>query len=210
MKKLLPKLFKQNIAIDLDGTILDSSKRHLILLDKILSNLDIKINTKDYLKYKSQGFNTEKYLLSKNIETTKVSLICKEWIKHIENLELLKTDKLYKDSIPFLINIYKKYNLILITSRSNKKNTKNQINDLNIKKYFKKIIIVKPNNNMVNKTKITKKYNCIAIIGDTEIEKQVSDNLKINIYPLNRGFRSKEYWNKTNIVSYSSLKSIKI
>lgn len=210
MKKSLPKHIKNTIAIDLDGTLLDNSSRQKNLLDSILSDLKIKINTEDYLLAKSEGISTRQYLLSKNIDSKTVELIVKNWIKNVENHKLLKLDKLYSDTIKFLRAIHKKYNLILVTARSNRKNSKNQIKNLKISKYFKKIFIVKNNAFVVeNKIKKIKKYNCIAIIGDSEVEKNVAKTLKIKFYGLNRGLRSERFFNECNIKTYSSLLDIK-
>lgn len=211
MKKLSQKQINKNIAIDLDGTLLDSSKRHVVLLRKILKNQKIKLNISNYMSYKRAGRSTKDYLISKGLDINTSNEICKKWVKNIENVKLLELDKLYKDSKEFLEKYYKKYNLILITGRSNKKNTKTQINELNINKFFKKIEIIKPTKDISEKkTKLTQKYKCFAIIGDTETEKKVSDNLKIKFYPISRGFRSKEYWGNLNVFSYSSLKRINL
>jgi len=211
MKKLSQKQIKKNIVIDLDGTLLDSSRRHIVLLREILKSQKIKLNIKDYLSYKRTGRSTKDYLVSKGLNINTTNEICKKWVKNIENIKLLKLDKLYKDSKEFLEKYYRKYNLILITGRSNKKNTKAQISELNINKFFKKIEIIKPTKDISEKkTKLTQKYKCFAIIGDTETEKNVSDNLKIKFYPISRGFRSKEYWSDLNIIPYSSLKEINL
>lgn len=209
MKKLSQKQIKKNVAIDLDGTLLDSSRRHTVLLKEILKNQNIELNTSDYMTYKRIGGSTKDYLINKGIDSKITNEICNKWVNNIENIRLLKLDKLYKDSKEFLEKYYKKYNLILITGRSNKKNTKIQIDELGISKFFKKIEIIKPTKNISEKkTKLTQKHKCFVIIGDTETEKNVSDNLKIIFFPINRGFRSKKYWDNLNIFSYSSLKNI--
>jgi len=211
MKKLSQKQIKKNIVIDLDGTLLDSSKRHFVLLREILKSQKIKLNINDYMSYKRTGRSTKDYLVSKGLDINITSEICKKWVKNIENIKLLKLDKLYKDSKEFLEKYYRKYNLILITGRLNRKNTKEQINSLDISKFFKKIEIVKPTKDVSEKKiKLTQKYKCFAIIGDTETEKKVSDSLKIKFYPINRGFRSKKYWSNLNVFSYSSLKKINL
>ncbi|OQB40085.1 MAG: hypothetical protein BWY04_01451 [candidate division CPR1 bacterium ADurb.Bin160] len=163
------------------------------------------------MSYKRTGRSTKDYLINKGIDSKITNEICNKWVNNIENIRLLKLDKLYKDSKEFLEKYYKKYNLILITGRSNKKNTKIQIDELGISKFFKKIEIIKPTKNISEKkTKLTQKHKCFVIIGDTETEKNVSDSLKIKFYPISRGFRSKKYWINLNILSYSSLKMIKI
>lgn len=211
MKKSLQKQIKKNIAIDLDGTLLDSSKRHVVLLREILKSQKIKLNISDYMLYKRAGGSTKEYLVSKGIDINTTNEICKKWVKNIENIDLLKLDKLYIDSKEFLEKYYKKYNLILITGRSNKENTKTQINELNINKFFKKIEIIKPTKDISEKKiKLVQKYKCFVIIGDTETEKNVSDSLKIKFYPIDRGFRSKKYWNNFNVFSYSSLKMVNL
>lgn len=211
MKKLLPKQIKKNIAIDLDGTLLDSSKRHIILLRKILKSQKIKLNVNDYLSFKRMGRSTKDYLLNKGIDKKIINKIFNKWVSNIENIELLKLDILYKDSKIFLEKYYKKYNLILITGRSNIKNTKKQLENFDISKFFKEIEIIYPTKDISKiKTYLTQKHECFAIIGDTEIEKNVSDNLKIKFYPMNRGFRSKKYWVNNNLKSFNSFEKIQL
>lgn len=210
MKTLLPKVNNKTILVDFDGTILNSFDRHQILLETIIKNKKVNINIKDYLESKRLGISTKEYLLKKGVNPILIDEINKDWIKNIENPEMLKYDFLYKDTLSFLIKTSKKNDLILVTARSNKKNTLDQIKKIKIEKFFKKIYVIKPNKNIPDKIKIAKKHNCFAIIGDTEIEKKVSDELKINFFCLNRGARSKKFWDNSKISSYSSLREIKI
>ncbi len=210
MKTSSPKVNNKTILIDFDGTILNSFDRHQILLETIIKNQKIDINVKDYLESKRLGISTKEYLSKKGINPLLVDEINKDWIKNIENPEMLKYDFLYKDTLPFLINTSKKNDLILVTARSNKKNTLNQIKKLKMEKFFKKIYVIKPDKNIPDKIKIAKKHNCFAIIGDTEIEKKISDDLKIKFFCLNRGARSKKFWDNLKIKSLPSLKKIKI
>lgn len=200
---------KINIAIDLDGTLLNSFDRHILLLKNILKKYNVPIKVDDYLLKKREGLSTRNYLIRKGLKLELVENICNEWKKDIENLDLLNLDYLYDDSIKFIENNLLKYNFILITARSINDNVLIQLDKLGIKEYFKKIIIVRNTGNVVkNKIDALKNFLCEAIIGDSEVEKEVADSLGIYFFILNRGLRSKKFLKKLGIFSYRDLLEI--
>ena len=46
------------------------------------------------------------------------------------------------------------------------------------------------------------------MVGDTEVDYETGKTLKIRTYPLNRGFRSKNFWMAREIQSYDDLMSV--
>jgi len=179
---------------------LDSSLRHILALNDIIyNNIKNIILFKDFVKYKSEGKNTLEYLNYKGISNA--SEIFNKWIGIIENDKYLKFDVLFNDSLFFLESISKN-DCYLVTERKNVEGLYKQIDKFNIQHFFKRII---PVNNEQTKAQATKEINFDVIIGDTENDLEWALYKDSIFYPLNRGYRSKNYWSKKNIISYENL-----
>lgn len=200
--------------LDLDGTIIDSSKRHLLVLNEVLKELQIDLTVdKLFLEYKRDGYSTKQYLekeqnLNKNISKQ----VADRWCEKIEEFAYLQHDCLYDDSIFFLEKlINKNYDIIYVTARKNREGLLDTLKQLGIRFYAEKIEIVSPFHAFEEKQSVIKKnYHGQGdiIVGDTEIEETIGQNLKIPSFVVNRGFRSKRYWDKNGIISYHSLDEI--
>jgi phosphoglycolate phosphatase-like HAD superfamily hydrolase len=205
----------KTICFDLDGTLLDSRLRHKIVIQKAIllyDNITDKIDFNDYIDYKTGGKNTMQYLTDiYKFSLEKAKIISEKWIEIIECPEYLSYDILYEDTIPTLDKLEKGHNLILISARKEEKLLMQQLKDLNIYEYFKKIKCVNPNNANNEKEKLLKnEKNIIISIGDTEIDYEASRKNNILFYPLNRGFRNKYYWDSLNLVSFENLSYINV
>jgi hypothetical protein len=147
------------------------------------------------------------YLKNKKIpnEVDIISL----WIKKIEYKKYLQSDTLYPDTIFILEMLCNKYNLFLITARSNRHNAFWQLSKLNITKYFQDTIIVKNTGNVgLNKYNAIKSICVDFVIGDTETDQDLSEYANCIFYPLNNGFRSQSYWEHLHKKSYSGLQEV--
>lgn len=189
---ILTKINKPTIAFDFDGTLVDSRARHSILLKEILKNFNYDIDVTDLINFKRNNKNNIEFLISKGLDKNTAEKIQKIWIKNIENIELLKTDKLYPESIKLIEKYSNKNDLILITARTNKKNLYTQLKTLNIKKYFKEIFIVEPSNQVAqNKASILIDNNVQLMIGDTKTDFIASKIANIPFEHCNNGFHDK-------------------
>lgn len=201
--------------IDLDGTIIDSFKRHYILLKRILNKYGVskKFLYDDYREKKTDGLNNIKYMTDVlNISDKLAKEIQKEWIDNIESKEMLNFDVLYNDSIDFLEFLKQEgYDIIFLTARNNEKLTLLQLKKLGLYKYSKKVIIVNTENSIANKSAIIdrEKNNDCIMVGDTEVDYKSSKNCQIDCYILNRGFRSLNFLNQIGVKkSYTDLYKI--
>lgn len=203
------------IILDIDGTLVNSTDRHYLLLEEILHQHGIKINLdkNHYLNYKRSGENNFNYMQDKlNLDRNVALQISKEWIKYIEHEKWIKYDLLYEDTIYFLENI-KRMNakIYYLSSRHNKKNLIRELERLNLKKYADTIYIVDVKNPTEAKRKIIDKIkerndcNDVYMIGDTEVDYYSAKESHIKYFILNRGFRSKTYFDKLRIKTYNSL-----
>lgn len=167
-KDIVTKVERPVVAFDWDGTLLDSRERHKAVMDYVLSEFNIKIDTSDLVEFKSNGKNNIDYLISKGITESVANKVQQEWIQHIEKEEFLKIDKLYPETHNILQKYAKNNDLILITARSNADAAKKQIKEEGVAEYFKEIFIVSPEKDVsIKKAEILKQQKAILMIGDT-------------------------------------------
>jgi len=196
---IVTKIKKATIAFDFDGTLLDSRKRHIVVLNNILKKHNITLNTSDLIEFKRNNKNNIDYLISKGINENLAKEIQIEWIENIENEEYLNIDVLYPETIELLKKYSIKNDLILVTSRNNKEGLQNQIDKFNLRKYFKDIFIVDSGkNSAVLKAEILKQENAVLMIGDTEADFNASKICGIDFKFMKNGFRNEEFLEEKN------------
>ena len=190
---IVTKFAKPVVAFDLDGTLLDSRERHKLVLNDILNRYNINLDISDLIEFKRQGYDNVYYLKSKGIQEETALKIQSEWIKNIEKFEYLSKDKLYPYAIDLLNKYAAKNNLILITARNNKVNLIKQIQDLDIKKYFKEIKIVNPGRFAIQeKADVLKNYNAKLMIGDTRNDAESAKIAEVDFRHVDNGFHDKK------------------
>lgn len=204
-------------VFDLDGTLIDSSSRHALLMRKVLNKFNINVPNNfdnDFLSYKADRHSGKLYLEEiLKLDETQAAEINKEWIQHIEDEEWLETDKLYPDSIPTL-NVLSRQQIVYLSSRNREQAALEEVKRLGICSFANSIYIVNPfngNNKIDVLRKLAKTYqDKIIMIGDTENDYFIDDRQEIQSFVLNRGFRSKSYWDNRGIQSYDSLSCLPI
>lgn len=196
---IVTKQVKQCIAFDLDGTLLDSKKRHQIVMDDVLSKYGLTLNTDDLVLYKSNGFNNISWLENKGVDGELAHEIQKEWISNIERDDYLKLDLLYDGILDYLKMLSKQNKLYLLTSRNNVPGTLSQIKNLGLDQYFDKIEIVRSANATFDKIQFLVNNHVDIMVGDTEIDYQAACNAKCNFLVAIDGFRSLSFWSKYNV-----------
>ena len=183
----------KKIVFDLDGTLLDSRQRHVILLNDILNKYKINLQLSDYLIDKRNGINTFNYLIKKNIDQNIAKKIKNEWCSKIESLEYLKYDKLY-DYAFCLLDEFSNCEKILLTARCNKENLYKQIIKLELDRFFFEVFVVKSDGDAyLKKSKILKELNADLFIGDTKSDYFAAKLSNTDFLFMNEGFNSIGY-----------------
>ena len=190
-------------VFDLDGTLIDSRKRHWMLMDKLLRQHGIKVPDSfqtSFLSYKADGHTGLDYLtLKMNIPNNIAEKIQTEWIVHIEDEELQKHDVLFPDVISTLSMINDR--ILLVTLRNNENNLRRSLKKLRLEKY--NTIVLKHGSSKTSVLRTIK--DDLIMIGDTETDYEAAVEAQCRYYILNRGFRSELFWKKRNVRSYSGL-----
>lgn len=203
---IVTKTVEKKIAFDLDGTLLDSRARHQIVMDDVLKEFGIGLNTDDLVLFKAEGGNNIDWLIGKGINEDTALSVQKRWIELIESPQYLAKDKLYDGVKDLMSSLSKKNDLFLITARNNERNAREQIGRLGISQYFTKIIIVKSDKETSDaKAKYLVDNNIDLIVGDSETDFHAACIAKCECRMLNCGFRSEGFWSKMGMVSYSNL-----
>ncbi|MBR3102918.1 MAG: HAD family hydrolase [Lachnospiraceae bacterium] len=204
--------------LDLDGTLIDSTKRHWVLMAKLLKQYCPEkageFDAAGYMQYKADGHSGKQYLTEiLHLEDAKAGEIQREWQAHIEEEEYLKLDQLYNDTIPFLEGRKEQGDTIIyLTARQSRQGLYAALDRLKIRDYASRVIVVDPRNAKAEKVAAAQELQRagadLMLVGDTENEYAAAQELQVPVYLLNRGFRSKGYWEACEVITYESLLDI--
>jgi len=205
------------VFCDLDGTLIDSSERHIVLLDFLLKEHSHKSgmpelwSLDDYLPFKAAGQNTTSYLLKHGVPVSLAEEIAFAWRNHIEDADYLELDTVYSDTFAFLKEIISAgHTIAYVSARKNKEGLKNTLKRLCLQEFAKEIYIVDPAHAAQEKADALRDCSCEqgVFIGDTEADWNCAMLAGIPCVVLNRGFRSKSYWDHRGVESYGDLASV--
>ena len=205
-------LQKRIFIMDLDGTLIDSRKRHAVVMEEILAHTKRSIDPEEYMNYKAEGNSGLKYLNEvMGIDMPDAREIQQEWKARIEFSGYLLTDELYPDAVSFLNTVFEKGGVIFLTARKNKTGLDGELKRLAILPYADYTIVADPDEAMSQKERavsvIREAYPeaRLTVIGDTENEYELAQKFGLECMILNCGFRSRQYWEKRGVKTYSCL-----
>lgn len=189
------------IFLDLDGTLLDTSKRHYKLYNDILDKRGFsksKISPEKFWNMKRKCTKTRDILPVFFLEED-ITSFEEEWLQKIEKKYYLQHDKLFPEIKNTLFYLSKEFDLVLVTLRNNTDNLHWELSKLGLNNYFKSIL-----NGRGPKTKLIEDYligshneKCI-IIGDTEEDIKTGLDLEMLTISVTCGIRSREFLEQFN------------
>lgn len=182
---------KLNLFFDLDGTLIDISKRHYKVYREMVLELNGKPLSKvTYWNLKRSNTDWPSILKKSLVSSNKLPLFLKKFISKIELPENLSMDRVFSYTLKTLNILGRKHFLYLITSRRFPKETLSQITNLGLKDIFKKIVMGEKNKYLKNKIDF--------IVGDTEAEILLARELKVISVAVYTGIRNKIFLQKMN------------
>lgn len=208
---IVTKACNRRIAFDLDGTLLDSRKRHKIVMDDVLRESGILLDTTNLISYKADGHNNLEWLKKNGIAARVAENINKRWITLIEDECYLREDNLYEGVEKLLSELSKTNTLYLITARNNKKSAEQQITQLGIRKYFDDVYVVASSKQTSDDKAAILKHNSIDIfIGDTESDFKSAQLANCSFIATTFGFRAAKYWANYKVRTIDKINDIEI
>ena len=183
---------------DLDGPILDVSLKYYNLYrDILLDNNKLPLDKKDYWRYKRSQMSNYKILSYSDAQDI-INIYNLSWMNMIETKKYQDYDKLQPRIKEILNNCNTKYDLVMVTLRSDRNRLFSQLSSVNIINYFSNILSsgedIKP------RWKI--KYNLISnylnnlnqdkhlLITDTDTDIIAGKKLKFCAIAISNGIRN--------------------
>ena len=130
-------------------------------------------------------------------------------MKLVKSEEEINKDIWYEDALSFLTYLKEnRYWIVAVSARKNKEGLLRFIERSQVSDLLDEIIVVSPMNAKADKEKYVIEHlgKINIVVGDTENDQ--IDDTRIRCFLLNRGFRSKEYWEERNIRSFDSLSKV--
>ena len=214
--------------LDLDGTLIDSSERHHVLMESLVSSRCAYIrqggsvcgtlpgkpfDAKEYMEFKASGKSGKLYLKDVlGFDDASAQMIQKAWIAQIETKELTDTDRLYPDALPFLENLkVNGYHTVYLTARRERELLEDELERLDIRRYADELAIADPfrafDEKLALAERILKEHpgEEALIVGDSENEYDIALTLGIRSYILSRGSRNRAFWDEKGVGSHDGL-----
>ena len=163
---------------DLDGPILDVSKKYYAVYnDILLEHKEKPLSKKKYWDLKRSKVSIEELLITTNSQKI-IRKFNKSWIEKIETKNYQKFDQLQRGIIDVLNRCAEKHELVIVTLRRNRKRLLAQLKDLGIIHYFMDILSsgtdIQPSwqikYNLITDYLNGKSKDKHLIIGDTEAD----------------------------------------
>jgi phosphoglycolate phosphatase len=188
-----------NIYFDLDGTLIDCSKRNYMVYEKCTIKLGgYPLSFNDYWRRKRKKEKFESILSDSLIQNN--DKFFEIWFKEIESYKNLVFDKPFPFTVDVLDKLINNNNIYLVTLRRKPKNLIKELKYLDLYKYFTDIHV--GNENLEDKysilKKIIKEKTASVIIGDTELDIEAAKRLRVKCIAVSSGIRSAEYLMKLN------------
>lgn len=202
------------LYLDLDGTLVDCKRRHYATYVELLSQPDLRgvpIPEAEYWGLRSEGKPVKDILKKSRLFPTKFDKFTERFNERVETPEMLAMDDVREGVTTALGKLYTKTPICLVTLRKNHENLVQQLETLELSKYFAAVLsgappkLRRPDKDIRWKTKadhIRKRYRIlptqVVYIGDTETDVQAARALRFEVWLLENGHRKKDLQIKAN------------
>lgn len=185
---------RQAIAFDLDGTLIDISKRdYQIYVDLVIKLGGIPLPFLTYWPLRQAKTDIHQILSDSGIlrlDLVETFLLDRKAL--METLEYLSVDNLFQDVLQLLNRISDTYEVHILTIRHNKTNTENQLKLLGLDRYTCHIV---DGNKELTMRQIP---NLCFMVGDTENDILPANKIGIKSIGVTTGIRNRQLLVKMN------------
>lgn len=186
------------IFCDLDGTLVDVSKRHYIVYSEVTNELGGKpLSSEEYWTLKRSKAEWGKILPLSMLNLTYESAFLDKFIAKIEHPNYLRIDELFPDSLPVLDWLNQIGDCYLVSLRRNRMNLLGQLDDLKINTCFKEILTGHSETDgydvKIRLIKSRLENDKGFIIGDTEADVVTGKQLGISTIAVQSGIRDRTF-----------------
>jgi len=179
----------KTIAFDLDGTLIDISKRDFRIYADILTELGYEaIDKKQYWPLRREKTDIHSILALSGCTSDKdVAYFLENRAERMEESGYLSLDTLFDDVMPVFSKLNENYNLVILTRRLNETNTVEQCHRLGLEKYTELMIVGGD-----KKEKMRSIQNLVAFVGDTENDILPANEIGVKSIAVTTGIRSED------------------
>ena len=199
---------------DVDGTLLDSSARHEVLLRDLLAarGLAWPAAAPDYLAYKADGHSTKAWLAAAGFDEATCNELAAAWREGIEKPQYLALDTVYPDTLEFLQWLRGTgRRCVLISARQDAAALRQTLARCGILPLVDELLVVPPV--QADRRKAELLHPRIVpgdvMLGDTEVDKNCAEAVGLPWIVLDRGFRSAAYWKAHGVTAARDLQEVK-
>lgn len=185
---LLLEKMKKAIAFDLDGTLIDVSRRdYQIYSDLVIRLGGMPLSYSEYWPLRQAKTDIHQILADSGIiSNDQVSEFLAERRFLMESSEYLAIDKMFPGTLEVLNSLSQNFEIHILTIRHNRINTENQLHVLKLDKYHYHIV---DGNKEYTMLQIP---NLCFMVGDTENDILPANNIGIKSVAVTTGIRNRE------------------
>ena len=193
---------KEEILLDLDGTLLDTRERHYKCYSDILETKNETSLGKDRFWELKRNVTPVPDILKESRSHCEIEYFQEFWKKIIEEPRYLSLDRPYEGVIELMSRLSKKYYLVLITMRNNAAALDDQLVNHGFTQYLDEVILV-DNSKLTRKSQALKArknihVNTVLWVGDTEQDICSAKELVIPVCAVTSGIRSEMFLRQYN------------
>ena len=203
------------IFCDLDGTLINSFRRHEVLLNDLLAERGLPSVNSSYLQEKREGLNNRGFLQRRGSGSPEEQEeICRAWTERIEMEKYLQLDEWIEPHCRKVEELHAfGHRIIILSARQNvpwiTKKVRNKFPFLR----EEDIRIVSPFEAAAQKRKAVIEISAGRpgiFIGDSEADAAACEGTHVLPWLLNTGFRSEMFWNRLSLSSHASLDNVEL
>jgi len=156
------------------------------------------------MESKLNGESTKTFLRGEG--SVNADEISRNWIRHIEDDDMLASDRPYEGALDSLRKLNElKHDIYLVTARRSAIAAQSQVKSHGMEEYIKFVGVVSPGLAAgEEKAALLASLPIDVVVGDTESDQEWADCMGARFIAVDWGFRSNDYWLRKNVKAVST------